>query len=116
MTPERWQQVARVYQSALEQVPASRAAAVYCADELAVDDREVTDFDRERSIRVEFKLQRVLRVTSFSEQERTRPALAYWRSRPPAERIAAVEFLRRQFHGSGARLRRVHRVLDCPWR
>jgi hypothetical protein len=34
------------------------------------------------------------------------------RSRPPEERVAAVEFLRRQFHGPGARLRRVHRLVD----
>jgi hypothetical protein len=62
------------------------------------------------------ELQRVIRLTSWDEEEQTRPALHYWLSRPPAERIAAVEFLRRQVDGSGARLRRVHRVLDCPWR
>ena len=62
------------------------------------------------------ELQRVVRLTSWAEEERTRPALRYWLSRPPAERIAAVEYLRRQIDGSGARLRRVYRVLDCPWR
>lgn len=62
------------------------------------------------------RLQRVLNVTSFDEVERNRPRLRYWLSRPAAERIAAVEFLRRQVDGGRARLRRVHRVLDCPWR
>ena len=62
------------------------------------------------------RLQRVLKVTSFDEDEHDRPRLHYWLSRPPAERIAAVEFLRRQVDGGRARLRRVHRVLDCPWR
>jgi hypothetical protein len=62
------------------------------------------------------ELQRLIRITSFAEEARTRPALQYWLSRPPEERVAAVEYLRRQVHGSGARLRRVHRVLDCPWR
>ena len=65
---------------------------------------------------MEFKLQRIVKLTTFDEERRSRPALRYWRSRPLEERIAAVEFLRRQFHGPGARLRRVHRVLDCPWR
>jgi hypothetical protein len=27
--------------------------------------------------------------------------LAYWLSRPPAERLAAIEFLRRQFYDHG---------------
>lgn len=61
------------------------------------------------------ELQRTLRLTSFADEERTRPALRYWISRPPEERVAAVEYLRRQVDGSGTRLRRVHRVLDCPW-
>jgi len=61
-------------------------------------------------------LQRVLNVTSFDEVERNRPQLRYWLSRPAAERIAAVEFLRRQVEGGRARLQRVYRVLDCPWR
>jgi hypothetical protein len=61
-------------------------------------------------------LQRVVRLTSWAEEERTRPVLRYWLSRPAAERIAAVEYLRRQIDGAGARLRRVYRVLDCPWR
>jgi hypothetical protein len=65
---------------------------------------------------MEFRLQRVLTQITFHEEERTRPTLRFWLSRPPAERLAAVEFLRRQMHGSGARLQRVHRVLDCPWR
>ena len=65
---------------------------------------------------MEFKLERVLRVTSFDEERRRRPALTFWLSRPPEERIAAVEFLRRQVDGSGARLRRVHRVVERSWR
>jgi len=65
---------------------------------------------------MEFRLQRVVRLTSFDEERRDRPALRYWLSRPPEERLAAVEFLRRQFHGSGARLRRVCRLVDRAWR
>ncbi len=36
--------------------------------------------------------------------------LAYWLSKTPEERIEAVEFLRRQRHGSSARLQKVIRV------
>lgn len=38
--------------------------------------------------------------------------VAYWRTRPIPERIAAVEILRRQHHGSTARLQRVARVVE----
>jgi hypothetical protein len=38
--------------------------------------------------------------------------LSYWLDRSPAERVAAVEFLRRQHHGSSARLQRSARVKD----
>lgn len=38
--------------------------------------------------------------------------LAYWLSKTPRERIAAIEFLRGQFHGSAARLQRSARVIQ----
>jgi hypothetical protein len=38
--------------------------------------------------------------------------LAYWLSRSPAERVEAVELLRRQRDGNAARLQRVARVLE----
>jgi len=63
-----------------------------------------------------YELKRVVHVTSFADEQRTRPALRYWLSRPPAERVAAVEHLRRQLDEARARLRRVYRILDCPWR
>ncbi len=41
--------------------------------------------------------------------------LAYWLSQPADERLAAVEFLRRQYYGRGtAGLRRVVSVLKRP--
>ena len=60
------------------------------------------------------RLQHVLKVTSFTATTfgRASDTGAIWLL---AERIAAVEFLRRQVDGGRARLRRVHRVLDCPW-
>ena len=38
--------------------------------------------------------------------------LDYWLSKNPNERIAAIEFLRRQYHGSSARLQRSARVIQ----
>ena len=63
---------------------------------------------------MEPELRRVVRLTSFEEEERTRPALRYWLSRPPEERLAAVEYLRRQVDEAPARLRRVIRVVGLP--
>ena len=37
--------------------------------------------------------------------------LEYWLSRPPGERMAAVDFLRRQMHGDSFRFQRVARVI-----
>ena len=41
-----------------------------------------------------------------------REDLAYWLSKTPRERIAAIEFLRRQYHGSSARLQKSARVVQ----
>ena len=38
--------------------------------------------------------------------------LAYWLSKPPKERIEAVEILRKQAHGNTERLQRVARVIQ----
>jgi len=54
------------------------------------------------------KVVRIRKLNSDTRQE----DLTFWRSRSPAERIAAVESLRRQFHGSAARLQRIARVVQ----
>ena len=38
--------------------------------------------------------------------------LAYWLSRPPEERVAAVDYLRNQYYESTARLQGVARVIQ----
>jgi hypothetical protein len=38
--------------------------------------------------------------------------LAYWLSKTPEERVAAVDYLRQQYYGSTARLQRVARVVQ----
>lgn len=43
----------------------------------------------------------------------------YWRSRPPEERMAALEFLRQQAHGydpATARVQRVFEIVKRSWR
>ncbi len=38
--------------------------------------------------------------------------LAFWLSKTPEERLSAVEYLRRQFHGNTQRLQRVARITN----
>jgi hypothetical protein len=64
-----------------------------------------------------FRLDRTaINVTTFEDDAKSNRALAYWLGRPAAERVAAVEFLRRQWIGPGARLQRVLRVTERPSR
>jgi hypothetical protein len=51
-------------------------------------------------------------LTSFEQDRLENRDLVYWRTRTPEERLAAVEFLRRQHVGAGTRLRRILRVVD----
>ncbi len=37
--------------------------------------------------------------------------LSYWLSKAPEERVAAVDYLRKQYHGSAERLQRSARVI-----
>jgi len=62
-------------------------------------------------------IERVVRITDLHDDSGPARDLAYWLSRPPAERIAEVERLRREYYGIPAdgdfpRLQRVARVLD----
>jgi hypothetical protein len=54
------------------------------------------------------KVVRKRRLTDTS----VRDDLAFWLSRPPEERVAAVEILRRQHYGSMPRLKKVARVVN----
>ena len=48
-------------------------------------------------------------LDGFSE---IRQNLEYWLSRPPEDRLAAVEELRREYYGDSHRLQRVARVVQ----
>ena len=43
------------------------------------------------------KMERVLNLTTFQEEQKGNPSLAYWLSRSPEERIAEVERLRQEY-------------------
>ena len=57
-------------------------------------------------------IRKVVRKLTLREAASPKLDLEYWLSRPPEERIAAVEALRRQMHGSTARLQRSARVIQ----
>jgi len=48
-------------------------------------------------------------IDNFSE---IRQNLEYWLSRPPEERLAAVDALRREYYGDTHRLQRVARIVQ----
>ena len=51
-------------------------------------------------------MKQVVRKAKLGEVDQDAEDLAYWRSRPPAERIAAVFKLRRMIYGPESRLQR----------
>jgi hypothetical protein len=55
---------------------------------------------------------KVVKILTLDNNTNTLDDVQYWLSKSPEERIAAVEYLRRQFHGSSARLQRVARVVQ----
>lgn len=58
------------------------------------------------------KIQRHIAVTGHDTTEADK---AYWKSKTPEERMAALEFLRQQYiqaHGLPQRLQRVYRVVE----
>jgi hypothetical protein len=59
-------------------------------------------------------IQKVIKKRSLQEVSSRQEDLAYWLSKTPEERVAAVDYLRRQYYGSAARLQRVARVVQCP--
>jgi len=56
-------------------------------------------------------IRKVVKVHHMDEYDEVRENLRYWLSRPPEERLAAVDELRRQAYGDSQRLQRVVRVI-----
>jgi len=67
---------------------------------------------REETYSARNAINKVVRVGDMRELQSPRRDLEYWMSRPPEERVAAVDFLRKQHRGSAAGLQRVARVIQ----
>jgi len=61
-------------------------------------------------------IKKVVKIFNLNDRELISDDLKYWLSKSPEERVGAVEFLRRQYHGSAERLQRVARVIQRPSR
>ncbi len=57
-------------------------------------------------------IRKVVQIHRMDDYSEIRQNLEYWLSRPPEERIAAVEELRREVYGDSHRLQRVARVVQ----
>ena len=57
-------------------------------------------------------IKKTVKIRALRDESQISEDLVYWLSRSPEERIAAVEYLRRQFHGSSTRLQRVARIIQ----
>ena len=57
-------------------------------------------------------IKKVVKKARLGEFSEVKDNLAYWLSKSPGERVAAVEFLRRERNGSSARLQRSARVVQ----
>ena len=56
-------------------------------------------------------IKKVVRKYNLDEYSEIEENLKYWLSKLPEERIAAVDFLRKQLYGSSIRLQRTVRVI-----
>lgn len=57
-------------------------------------------------------IKKVVFKTGLHRKEVAAPDLQYWLGRSSVERLAAVDYLRKQFYGTSARLQRVARVVE----
>ena len=57
-------------------------------------------------------IKKVVKIKNLDDENLISDDLKYWLSKSPKERITAVEYLRRQFHGGTARLQRVAKVIQ----
>jgi len=57
-------------------------------------------------------IEKVVTKRSWQDFNEIEENLAYWISKTPDERICQVERLRRQYHGSSARLQKFARIVQ----
>jgi hypothetical protein len=49
-------------------------------------------------------IQKIVKKHRLQDRAATQDDLAYWLSKTPEERVATVDYLRRQYYGNAARL------------
>jgi len=59
-------------------------------------------------------IKKVAKIKNINNKSLLLDDLKYWLSKSHEERVATVDYLRRQFHGSSERLQRVVRVIQRP--
>ena len=59
-----------------------------------------------------YMIERVVKKRDLNSHDEIKENLEYWLSRPPEERVAAVDYLRKQVYGDSVRLQRVVRVIQ----
>ena len=59
------------------------------------------------------KMKKVVKIEDLKNEGTIKDDLKFWLSKSPEERVATVDYLRKQYHGSTARLQRVARVIQC---
>jgi hypothetical protein len=57
-------------------------------------------------------IKKVINIKKLNDKNMISDDLRYWLSKSPEERVAAVEYLRKQYHGSSERLQRVVRIIQ----
>jgi hypothetical protein len=57
-------------------------------------------------------IQKVVSKRNLNDVSSIKDDLAYWLSKTPDERVAAVDYLRKLYHGNTARLQRSARVIQ----
>jgi len=63
-------------------------------------------------MRIAVMIRKIVKRQALDARQLIKEDLEYWLNRSPEERIAAVEFLRRQYDGSSTRLQRSARVIQ----
>jgi hypothetical protein len=61
-------------------------------------------------------MEKKIKKTSLNNPKAVQEDLEYWLSRPPEERVSAVEVLRRQHYGDMGRIQKVIRKFRRPTR
>jgi hypothetical protein len=57
-------------------------------------------------------IKKIIRKGNLQNMQSAKDDLLYWLSRPEEERVATVDYLRKQYYGSTERLQRVARVIQ----